>query len=159
MYADDAKLYAPIQDERSEHSIQADLDRVSQWCKAWRLNLNADKCFFLHYQPRNCRSAFPTYKINGINLDRKSSTSDLGVIISDSFKFHDQVKQACMKANRAINNIWRSFISRNPQFLSSLYKSYVRPHLEYCVQLWNPVYTEDIHRMEKVQNRFTRLLL
>ena len=39
-----------------------------------------------------------------------------------------------------------------------MYKMYVRPKLEYCVQAWNPVYSGDIDLIEKVQNRFTRLL-
>ena len=39
-----------------------------------------------------------------------------------------------------------------------MYKIYVRPHLEYCVQAWNPVYSGDIKLMEKVQDRFTKML-
>ena len=32
------------------------------------------------------------------------------------------------------------------------------PHLEYCIEVWNPGYRGDIIKMEKVQNRMTRLL-
>ena len=39
-----------------------------------------------------------------------------------------------------------------------MYKQFVRPQLEYCVQVWSPVYIGDVDRIEKVQNRFTRLL-
>ena len=39
-----------------------------------------------------------------------------------------------------------------------MYKTYVRPHLEYCIQVWNPVYVGDVEKLEKVQNRFTKLL-
>ena len=39
-----------------------------------------------------------------------------------------------------------------------MWKTYVRPHLEHCVQTWNPVYAGDISAIEKVQDRFTRLL-
>ena len=49
-------------------------------------------------------------------------------------------------------------MTRNPKFLESIYKSIVRPRLEYCVQAWNPVYSGDVIKMEAVQNRFTRLL-
>ena len=57
-----------------------------------------------------------------------------------------------------INRIRRTFVSRSPSFLSEIYKQYVRPHLEYCVEVWNPRYQGDINRMEKVQNNMTRLL-
>ena len=30
--------------------------------------------------------------------------------------------------------------------------------MEYCISVWNPVYSGDVDALEKVQNRFTRLL-
>ena len=44
----------------------------------------------------------------------------------------------------------------------SIYKTLIRPHLEYCVQLWNPIATHGswgiILELEAVQRRFTRLI-
>ena len=43
-----------------------------------------------------------------------------------------------------------------------IYKSLIRPHLEYCVQLWNPNAAhgswQTILQLEAVQRRFTRLI-
>ena len=38
-----------------------------------------------------------------------------------------------------------------------LYKSLVRPHLEYCSPAWSPHYRKDKLLLEKVQHRFSRL--
>ena len=51
----------------------------------------------------------------------------------------------------------RTVETRDLQVLLALYKSLVRPHLEYCCSAWNPYYTKDKHLLEKVQHRFTRL--
>ena len=131
LYADDAKLYAPIIDQSCVRKVQEDLDSLSRWCKTWRLRLNAQKCFLLHYVPQGCVVEYPQYKIDDFVLQRRDNASDLGVIITDKLKFHNQVMQACKKASWEINRIRRTFVSRNPEFLSCLFKMYVRPHVEY----------------------------
>ena len=139
LYADDAKLYANISNRNCITEIQYDLNRLSEWCRRWRLNLNAEKCFFLHRKPNDSTNS-PNYTINGVQLRRCSTATDLGITINENLKFHDQVDKACKRATKEINIIRRTFLSRSPQFLSNMYKMFVRPHLEYCTQVWNPLY-------------------
>uniref|UniRef100_A0A674K5X3 HECT-type E3 ubiquitin transferase n=1 Tax=Terrapene triunguis TaxID=2587831 RepID=A0A674K5X3_9SAUR len=39
-----------------------------------------------------------------------------------------------------------------------LYKSMVRPHLDYCMQMWSPHLKKDILELEKVQKRVTKMI-
>jgi len=39
-----------------------------------------------------------------------------------------------------------------------LYNIYVRPHHEYCIQIWNPYLKKDIACLEKIQKMATRLV-
>jgi len=39
-----------------------------------------------------------------------------------------------------------------------LYKSAVRPHLEYCTAAWSPYYIKDKELIEIIQHKFTRMI-
>ena len=41
---------------------------------------------------------------------------------------------------------------------SILYKTYIRPHIEYCIQAWSPYYAKDIDMLERIQHRATKLV-
>ena len=47
---------------------------------------------------------------------------------------------------------------KNNVIMLQLYKSLVRPKLEYCIQAWRPYLCKDIELLEKVQRRATRLM-
>ena len=54
--------------------------------------------------------------------------------------------------------IRRTFTCKEEQTIIQLYKSLVRPHLEYCIQAWHPYLSKDIEMLEKVQRRATTLV-
>jgi len=39
-----------------------------------------------------------------------------------------------------------------------LYKTLVRPHVEYCTVAWSLYYKKDKQLIEKIQHRFTRMI-
>ena len=53
--------------------------------------------------------------------------------------------------------IKRSFGMVDREDFMLLYKTYVRSHLEFCIQAWSPHLKRDIESLEKVQCRATRM--
>ena len=53
----------------------------------------------------------------------------------------------------------RNFMRMNRNFLL-IYKTYIRPHLEYCIQAWSrsPHLQRDIEVLERVQRAATNLV-
>jgi len=41
--------------------------------------------------------------------------------------------------------------------LQNTYRPLVRPHLEYCIQLWSPQHRRDMDLLERVQGRATKM--
>ena len=78
--------------------------------------------------------------------------------MSKDLKWDKQCSQAVKKANRMLGVIKRNFTDRSKETIMPLYKSVVRPHLEYCVPIWSPHYQKDIELIEGVQRRATKLI-
>jgi len=69
-----------------------------------------------------------------------------------------QCMYAFNKATRVLGMIKRTIRHKDTRVMMSLYKTLVRPHVEYCVSAWNPHYIKDKKLIEKVQKRFTKTI-
>ncbi|KAK4830566.1 hypothetical protein QYF61_011744 [Mycteria americana] len=61
-----------------------------------------------------------------------------------------------MKANRILGCIKKSMVRRSKDVIVPLYPTLVRPHLDYCIQLWSPQHRKDMDLLEQVQRRATK---
>ena len=67
-------------------------------------------------------------------------------------------ESAEVKASRMLGLMARTVKFRNLEVMKRLYKSLVRPHLEYCASAWSPHYIKDGELLERVQRRFSRMV-
>jgi len=119
------------------------------------MDFNVEKCKVMHIGRSN-----PEYKylMNSHVLQEVKQEKDLGIMITSDLKSFSQVTEAYKKANMALGMINRSIQYKSKSILLCLYKTLVRPHLEYCTQIWSPHYSRDKQLLEKVQHRFTRMV-
>ena len=83
---------------------------------------------------------------------------DLGVWIDSDLKFNKHIAQAAAKARKIMGIIRRSFDYLSPDIFTQLYKSLVRPVLEYGHSVWQPRHKTLCKEAEKVQKRATKLI-
>ena len=98
------------------------------------------------------------YAMDGNILESIEEEQALGVIIQSNHNVDKQFAKAARTANSILGLIRRSFINKGVDIILPLYKSLVRPKLEYCVQDWSPFLNKDIEFLEKVQKRVTRMI-
>ena len=154
-FADDTKLFGKIGDDKDRKLFQNDLDLLCYWAEKWQMEFNVSKCNIMHIGKEN---AMYNYYMKGRQLDEIIMEKDLGVVISSNLKVNSQVEGVCAKANRMLGLIKRIIRFKDRRILLQLYKSLVRPHLEYATSVWSPYYKKDKERLEAIQHRFTRML-
>jgi len=91
------------------------------------------------------------YVMDTTQLQEVSEEKDLGIIVIDNLKWDKQCTAAVKQANRRLGMIKHNFVDRSKETILALYKSLVRPYLEYCISVWNPYLVKDVKLIEGVQ--------
>ncbi len=162
LYADDSKLMCEIRKNKVAEDasrLQKDIDSIVDWCGRWKMVLNISKCKVMHIGFKNPRTLYYMKDSNGQThaLEKTDLERDLGVYISSNLKSRGQVNQAVSKADSVLGVLKRTFMFRGADMWKRLYITYVRPHLEFAVSVWNPHLKGDIAKIEAVQRRATKV--
>ena len=87
------------------------------------------------------------YEMGGTILSTTVKEKDLGVAMNANTKVSEQCRIAASKGNQVLGMIRRNITYTDKSLIVPLYKTIVRPHLEYCIQAWSPYIRRDIYML------------
>ena len=160
MFADDVKVFRGISNSSDQSALQDDLNALCNWSKDWLLQFNPKKCKVMHVGHSNPTQNYYMKQSNGTTEELGTSKleRDLGVHIADTLKATSHCQIAAKKASSALCQLRMAFPNMKMSSFRVLYTTYVRPHIEYCIQAVGPYLKKDIKTLEAVQRRATKLI-
>ncbi|GAB0181928.1 mitochondrial enolase superfamily member 1 [Grus japonensis] len=154
-FADNTKLCGVVDMLEGRDATQRDLDRLQRWACVKCMKFSKAKCKVLHVGWCNPKH---NYRLGEEWIESSPEERDLGVLVDEKLNMSQQCVPAAQKANCILGCIKRGVTSRSREVILPLYSALLRPHLEYCVQLWGPQYRRDMELLERVQRRATKLI-
>ena len=91
-------------------------------------------------------------------LNTTLKEKDLGLTINVTWGYQSSVELQQRRETKSFGLIRRNIVYKEKELIIPLYKTIVRPHLEYCIQAWRPYRKKDIDILERVQRRATKVI-
>ena len=167
-FADDTKIVKQISGTNDKLDLQNDLNSVIIWSSINNMDLNNKKFQLLNHKHAAPNSSiqllsqlpfyntFFNYKVSeDITISPSSSVKDLGIFITSDLSWNMQINKVIKKSKQISAWILNIFYTRDIVTMITLFNSLVRPHTEYCCEIWAPHTIKNIVAIEQIQRGFT----
>ena len=158
IFADDTRVTKVINKEEDLESFQEDLDKLYNWAENNNMTFNGTKFELLRYgynEDLKNATNYLTPQANDI-IEEKETLRDLGVIMNHKATFSDHIDKVCSQVSQKAGWILRTFQCRRTSFMKQMWKSLVQGHVDYCSQLYQPLQSGSLQRLETLQKTFTK---
>ena len=155
LFADDTNLTVACETiEEVELAMNNDLARIKEWLLANKLSQNVAKTEFMligsDYKINNLVTQ-PIIKIDQTKIKQVFISRVLGVDIDNKFKWTNHIDIVARRVSSGIGAIRRirDFVDRDT--LISVYNALIRPHFDYCSEVWDTLGNGLSNRLQKLQ--------
>ena len=135
--------------------LESDLRDTVNWGRKWLVEFNAGKTQLVSFDRSNNTGAIAK-KMDGSVLEEKSSFKMLGLTFSSKLDWGSYIISIAKTASKKIGALIRSMKFLSPAVALYLYKSTIRPCMEYCCHVWAGAPSCYLELLDKLQKRICR---
>ena len=156
LFADDTSLFSAIRNKHlSAQNLNEDLNKINHWAFQWKMSFNPDpskQAQEVIFSRKLQKSVYPPLHFNNIAVTQSTTQKHLGMILDVKLGFQVHLKNIYSNVNKAIG-LLRKLNNTLPRLpLLTIYKSFIRPHLDYGDVIYDQAYTASFHqKIESVQ--------
>ena len=160
IFADNTSLFSKVFDvNKSVVELNADLEKINQWAYQWKMQFNPDpnkQANEVIFSRKSISHNFfhPPIKFNERIITKCNHQKHFGIILGSNLNFNTHIDQKIKKCSKLIGIIGRLSVNLPRNALLTIYKSFIRPHLDYGDILYDKPNNENFqNKIEKVQYR------
>ena len=156
LFADDTSLFSVVHDTRtSANDLNKDLEIINNWAFQWKMNFNPDPAKQAHeviFSRKAKETYHPPLVFNNSSVSQSSSQKHLGVILDSKLIFDEHLKMVSLKISKTLGLLRKLHNLLPRSALITIYKAFVRPHLDYGDILYDQAYNMSFHhKLESIQ--------
>ena len=152
--ADDTTLYgASTSVKLLQCEIEHDLNVTTDWFKANKLTLNADKTICVVFSPRGETISQIDLKLGDYVIPCCTQTKFLGIWLDKNLDWNKHIDILLRKLKQIVGLLRKSKNMLDKRALRSLYYAHIHSHLSYSISVWGSMLNnKQIQKLQKVQN-------
>ena len=131
--------------EQATEHLNSDLELIQERSLKWKMIFNPDvnkPAEEIIFTNRNV-SSYDTITFGNAGIKRVDSHKYLGLILDSKLTFNKHLDDKIAKANKGIGIIHRLYCYLPRNALMQIYKSFIRPNLDYCDIIYHkPTYDD-----------------
>ena len=135
--------------------LESDLRDTVDWGRKWLVDFNARKTQLVSFD-RSKNTGAIDMKMDGSVLEEKTSFKMLGLTFSSKLDWGFYIVSIAKTASKKIGALIRSMKFHSPEVALCLYKSAIRPCMEYCCHVWVGAHSCYLELLDKLQKRICR---
>ena len=141
LFADDTSLFSTVYEPNiSASQLESDLKKISHWEYKWKTNFNPDhskQAQEVIFSRKTVKVSHPSITFNTVPIALTTCPKHLGLYLDEKLNFYDHTNAKISKANKGIGIIKRLSNTHSRNSLLTIYKSFIRPHLDYCAIIYD----------------------
>ena len=132
--------------------LESDLRDTVDWGRKWLADFNAGKTQLVSFDWSKNTGAIDV-KMDESVLEEKTSFKMLGLTFSSKLDWGSYIVSVAKAASKKLGALIRSMKFLSPEVALYLYKSTIRPCMEYCCHVWAGAPSYYLELLDKLQKR------
>ena len=151
LFADDVSLLEKFKNCHDlEQTINTDLDTLKNWALKWNMEFNPLKTEIMIFSNKQIKSK-PIVNYNGIQIKQVSTHKHLEINLSENMQWTYHIDSIVKKANKKLGQLRRNAFKLKTRQKIDIYKSMIRPILEYGAVLFDNCSVNDSLKLDRCQ--------